>query len=73
MPERKVLAIIEEAIEAEEGSLTGEEAIEELEGWDSLAILSFIALGDERFEVTLSPRKLSEAKTVKDLIALIQG
>ena len=40
-------------------------------GWDSLALISCIALADEHFNVTLSGGELSNLKTIKDILNLI--
>ena len=51
--------------------ITSETSLEEMEEYDSLAIMSLIAFIDENFEMTVSGEKLRELKTVTDLIALI--
>ena len=40
-------------------------------GWDSLALISCIALADEHFNVTLSGEELSNLKTTGDILNLI--
>ncbi len=55
----------------EPGSLTGAEPCADLEGWDSLAMLSFIALLDKEFEIKVPPAKISECQTVNDLVDLV--
>ena len=71
MNKNEFIALLEEATESDEGTVSEETSLEELEVWDSLAIVSFIALVDEHLEVTLSPDKLANAKTVQDLIAMV--
>ena len=71
MKKKDFLKMIEEIIEAESGTLIGDELIEDLEAWDSLAIVNFIALVDENFGLTLSPQEIQESKTVNDLMALL--
>jgi len=58
-------------IEEAPGSLTGSEKLDDLPGWDSVAMMSFIAFVDEHFHVTLSPRQFTNAETVNDLAKLI--
>jgi len=41
--------------------------------WDSLAIVSTIALVDDCFQVLLDGRALSECKTIADVLALIEA
>ena len=42
-------------------------------GWDSLAIVSTIALIDDVHDVTVHPDKLGECKTVGDIERLVKG
>lgn len=65
------LALLEEIIEADKDTLSGNEFINDIDGWDSLAVVSFIAMIDENFGVTLPAQKISEAKTIQDLINLL--
>lgn len=73
MSEKDFISLIEEILELDSGDLTGEELLEDIVQWDSLAVVSLIALTDERYGVTLSPKKLSESKKVKDLVALLNN
>ena len=50
--------------------LTGEVVLADL-NWDSLAFVSFIAMVDTRFGVTVPPRELVHCRTVADLAALV--
>jgi acyl carrier protein len=56
-----------EMLEMPSGSLTGAERLADLEAWNSLAMLSFIAFVDEHFSVSLSPRQIAKAETVSEL------
>ena len=71
MTKNEFIKELEEVLEANAGSITGEEALTDLAGWDSLAVMAFIAMVDEKFSMTLSASKLAESKTVGDLIALL--
>lgn len=42
-------------------------------GWDSLALISCIALADEIFNVTLSGDELVNLKTTKDILNLVSS
>jgi acyl carrier protein len=70
MERTEFIRLLEELFEMPAGALTGAEKLEELERWDSLAMMSYIALADEHYGVTLSPRKFLDCKTVNDLISL---
>ncbi len=57
-------------IEAPAGSLRAEDKLSDLEGWNSMAMVGFIAFADEHFEKTLSPRLFATCSTVADLARL---
>lgn len=63
-------ALLDEMLELEAGTLTGDERLEELENWDSLAVISFIALVDENFGVLIESDKLAAAATTGELYRL---
>jgi len=71
MTKQDFLTQLEDVLEADGGTITGAELLAELDGWDSLAVVSFIARIDELFDVTLSPEKIARSKSVSDLIALL--
>ncbi|MGA2723357.1 MAG: acyl carrier protein [Bryobacteraceae bacterium] len=59
-----------ELLEMPAGSLRAEDELSELEGWNSMAMVGFIAFVDEQFEKTLSPRLFAKCSTVADLARL---
>ncbi len=71
MTRQDFLKELEEVLDVESGSIKGDEALSDLDGWDSLAVMAFIAMVDEMFDVTLSASGLAESKNVSDLIALL--
>jgi len=64
------LGKFEEVLEAGPGTITGHEALIDLDGWDSLATMSFIAMVDESFGESLSPSEIAKATTVDELVGL---
>jgi acyl carrier protein len=46
--------------------------LESLEGWNSMAMLGFMAIADEHCGLTLSPRQFINCRTVDDLVGLLQ-
>jgi len=71
MKRREFLTLLDELFELPPGTLTGEESLPELGKWDSTAMLGFMALVDEHYGLTLSPRQFIPCATVNDLLALI--
>jgi len=71
MTKREFLSEFEEILEAAPGSLKGNEPLNGLEGWDSLAVVSLIAMVDEQFGVTLSPKVIAKAGSISDIVGLL--
>ena len=51
--------------------LDGTEELSALGSWDSTAVISFMALADDKWGVTLAPTKIYACRTIDDLAALI--
>jgi len=69
MTREDLLAELSELLERET-PLTGPELLSELGNWDSMAVLSFMALVDDKCGITLAPTNIVKCVTVNDLIAL---
>lgn len=65
------LRSLDEMLELEPGTLTGAETLADLDMWDSLAIISFIALVDEQYGIVVEGERLAQARTVEDLLGLV--
>jgi acyl carrier protein len=59
-----------EILEVEVDQVTPDLDLDE-SGWDSLAVVSTIALIDDVFDVTVHPDRLGECKTVADIEKLV--
>jgi len=70
MTREEFLTQLDELLELPAGTLKGDEKLEDLEHWDSLAMVSFIALADEHCNIRLSPRQFVTCNTVNDLANL---
>lgn len=66
------IKIIEEIMDLNEGALTPETTLKDIEEWDSVAFLSFIAMMDDEFGKTIKGSVVREQKTVADLMALME-
>lgn len=70
MDTKQFLLELDEMLELDPGTLTGTEELESLDGWDSLAVISFIALVDEKLGLVVEGERLARAKTVADLLSI---
>ena len=59
--------LVEELLEVEPGSLNGSERLADMGEWDSMALISFIAMADEKLGAVVSPRDIARCETVQDL------
>ena len=69
MTRQEFLASMENLLELPAGTLTGAENLDDLEGWNSLAMVEYIALADSN-GTKLTPRQIRECQTVDDLARL---
>lgn len=71
MDDSKVFTALEELLELDAGTITGGERLVDLPGWDSMAVVGFIAMVDETFGVIVPASRLPECKTTNDLATLV--
>lgn len=64
----------EEAVEdVEVGSLSGHTAYRSIEQWDSLAVLTVIAMVDAEYGLRLKAKELKQIETLCELHALLKS
>lgn len=61
------IALLEEIMDLDEGTLSAADALEDYEEWDSLSKLSLIAAAKKQFGKVLSTDTLRGFKTVQDI------
>ena len=66
------IALLEEELELDPGTLTAETDLSEVEEWDSMAYLNFVVLVDDNFGAKVTAAELKACKTVNDLLALMK-
>lgn len=71
MTKQEFIGLIEDVVEMDRGTLDEREMLFNVTGWDSLAVMSFIAMVDENLEVTLKAPTIADAKSITDLISLV--
>jgi acyl carrier protein len=72
MERQDFLLQVDELLELPPGTLKGSENIDDLEGWNSVAMVGFIGIADQHFGYVVSPRQFGSCHTVDDLLNLIQ-
>ncbi len=63
------MALIEEALDTEEGALAPDTVLADIDEWDSIAALSLIAMLDEQFDKTITGAEIKAMRTVADILA----
>ena len=71
MTELEKLALLEDMLELDEGALTVDMALDDIDEYDSMAKLSLIVLMEDEFGVKLTGDVIKGFETVGDIVALM--
>jgi acyl carrier protein len=71
MTTTRFFLLLDELMEYDPGTIKGDEVLTSLSRWDSLALMGFIALLDQHFGLIVPASKITECRTVSDLLALV--
>lgn len=69
---KEKLALIEEALDTEEGVLTPEMTLDDMDEWDSISALSLIVMLDEQFDKTITGAEIKALGTIGDILAYME-
>ena len=72
MTEREKLAMLEDMLELEEGDLTMDKVLDDIDEYDSMAKLSLIVLMEDEFGVRLTSDMIKGFKSVGDIVAMME-
>jgi acyl carrier protein len=73
MSDQEFIGAFEEILEVTPGTLTGASKLDELDRWDSVAMITLLSVVEEKCGVQLSPRGVARCQTVQDLFRLTQS
>lgn len=71
MTNEKKIELLAELMDVDPEVLTPDTVLEGMQEWDSLALISFIAMMDEEFNKTVKGSEVKKLKTVADLMAMM--
>lgn len=71
MTTEEKIALLEETLDLESGSLAEDTLLEDVDEYDSMAKLSLIVMFDEEFGKKVAGETIKEFKTVSDILALM--
>jgi len=73
MTDDELLRKLEEIFELDAGTLRGDTQLADIERWDSITVIEFLAMVSENFEdVEISPKQIPKCRTAGDLIGLVR-
>ena len=72
MTDQEKIAMLEETWEIDEGTLTAETVLDDVDEYDSMAKLSLIVLMDDEFGVKLTGDVIKGFETVGDVLKLME-
>jgi acyl carrier protein len=70
MTREEFLSEMDDILGLRVGTLRGDEKLEELQNWDSTALVSLIALAETANDANISPDQVVGCSTVADLLRL---
>lgn len=68
MSQEEKIAVLEDMLELENGTLTAETVLADVDEYDSMAKLSLIVTSDEEFGKKLTGEQIREFKTIGDIL-----
>lgn len=73
MTTEEKIALLEETLEADEGTLTLETELDEIDEYDSMSKLGIIVMMEDEFGVKLTGENFRAFKTVGDIVDMMKG
>ncbi len=73
MSEKEKLALLEETLEVDEGTLMPETMLDDVDEYDSMAKLSLIVMMEDEFGVKLDSDTVKGFMTVSDILKKMEG
>ena len=72
MTNQEKIALLEETLEIDEGTLTEDTLLEDVDEYDSMAKLSLIVMMDDEFGVKVTGDMIKGFQTVGDILAVME-
>jgi len=71
MNKKQFVCDLEEMLELPPDTIKAEDNLDQVPNWDSMAVVSFIAMADARYGRSVAATRLRSCRSVDDLFALI--
>lgn len=72
MTRQEKIRLLEDMLELDEGTLSEETILKEIDEWDSMAALSLIVLMDEKFNKKITGDQIKGFKSIKDIVDFME-
>lgn len=69
--EERFLKLFQDVLEKDDNSVKIEDEFRNLDEWDSLAVLSILAMINEEYDITIPRNDFEKLKTIQDLYEYI--
>ena len=73
MTTEKKMELLADILDLEATDLKPEMALSEISEWDSIAVLSFIAMMDEEFNKSIKGAEIKNFKTLQDVMDVMEA
>ncbi len=73
MTNERKMELLAEIMDLSPDALSPDTVLEELDEWDSIALISFIAMMDDEFGKVVKGTEVKERKTVAELMAMMEA
>ena len=68
MSDKEKLAILEEMFEMDEGDISVEMLLEDIEEWDSMARVALVVVMSDEFDKTITNEDMDKFQTIQDIM-----
>lgn len=72
MTNKEKLGLLEEMLDLEENSLEEDMDLNDVENWDSMAVISLISLLDEKFDKQISANQIKSFRNIGDILKIME-
>ena len=72
MSENEKIALLEETFDVEEGTLSADMQLDDIEEYDSMTKLSLIVMIEDEFGKKLTGAEIKEFKTIQDILNIME-
>lgn len=72
MTNQEKLNLLEEIMDLEEGALKEDMLLSNIDEWDSISLLSFMAMMDDEFGKVVKGKDIKEKKYVSELLEMME-